>query len=120
MINSTHGAGARQRIHAIFSGRLPFVIVFACILFVNWAAALWLIHYTYRERETAAYQMVAAEAQYSQQKIEDLFKDADRTLLELRARYSANKADFGLEHWNPIMQSGGIALIGPEGEVLAT
>jgi diguanylate cyclase (GGDEF)-like protein len=120
MINSTHGAGARQRIHAIFSGRLPFVIVFACILLVNWAAALCLLHYTYGERETAAYQMVAAEAQYSQQKIEVLFKDADRTLLELRARYSVNKADFGLEHWNPIMQSGGIALIGPEGEVVAT
>ncbi len=120
MINSTRGAGARQRIHAIFSGRLPFVIVFGCILLVNWGAALWLIHYTYREREVAAYQMVTAEAQYSQQKIEDLFKDADRTLLELRARYSADQPDLGLGHWSPIMRSGGIALIAPDGEVVAT
>jgi diguanylate cyclase (GGDEF)-like protein len=64
--------------------------------------------------------MVTAEAQYSQQKIEDLFKDADRTLLELRARYSANHADLGLAHWNPSMQSGGIALIAPDGKVLTT
>jgi len=68
MTNSTLRARARQRIHAIFTGRLPFVIVFGCILLVNWGAALWLIHYTYRERETAAYQMVSAEVQYSQQK----------------------------------------------------
>jgi diguanylate cyclase (GGDEF)-like protein len=120
MINSTRGAGARQRIHAIFSGRLPFVIIFGCILLVNWGAALWLTHYTYREREVAAYQMVTAEAQYSQQKIEDVFKDADRTLLEVRARYSADHADLAFEHWNPITQSGGIALIAPDGQVVAT
>jgi PAS domain-containing protein len=120
MTNSTGVAGARQRIHALFAGRLPFVIVFGCILLVNWGAALWLMHYTYRERETAAYQMVTAEAQYSQQKIEDVFKDADRTLLELRARYSADHADLALEHWNSTMQSGGIALIAPDGQVVAT
>jgi diguanylate cyclase (GGDEF)-like protein len=120
MINSTRKAGARQRIHAIFSGRLPFVIVFGCILAVNWGAALWLIDYSYREREAAAYQMVTAEAQYSQQKIEDLFKDADRTLLELRVRYSAGLADLGLERWHPIMKSGGIALVAPDGQVIAT
>ncbi|MGA3005821.1 MAG: EAL domain-containing protein [Acetobacteraceae bacterium] len=120
MINSTRGAGARQRIHGIFSGRLPFVIVFGCILLVNWGAALWLIHYTYQERELAAYQMVTAEAQYSQQKIEDLFKDADRTLMELRARYSADHADLGLQRWNPTLHPGGIALIAPDGQILAT
>lgn len=120
MTNSTPEAGARQRIHAIFSGRLPFVIIFGCILLVNWGAALWLTNYTYREREVTAYQMVTAEAQYSQQKIEDVFKDADRMLLELRVRYSANPADLAFEHWNPIMLSGGIALIAPDGQVVAT
>ncbi|HEX3994709.1 MAG TPA: hypothetical protein VHX39_26335, partial [Acetobacteraceae bacterium] len=119
MINSTRRAGARQRIHALFSGRLPFVIVFGCILVVNWGAALWLVDHTYRERATAAYQMVTAEAQYSQQKIQDLFKDADRTLLELRARYSAGHTDLGLRHWNPTVKSGGIALIAPDGQVVA-
>ncbi len=119
MNNSTRGMGARQRIHAIFSGRLPYVIIFGCILVVNWGAAFWLIHHTYREREIASYQMVIAEAQYSQQKIEDLFKDADRTLLELRARYS-NHADLGLERWNPVTKSAGIALIAPDGRIIAT
>jgi diguanylate cyclase (GGDEF)-like protein len=119
MINSIRGVRVRQRIHAMFSGRLPFIIVFGCILLVNWGAALWLIRYTYAERETAAYQMVAAEAQYSQQRIEDLFKDADRTLLELRARFSAGHADLGLQHWNPTTQSGGIALIAPDGQIVA-
>jgi diguanylate cyclase (GGDEF)-like protein len=119
MINSTRAPGARQRINAMFSGRLPFVIVFGCILLVNWGAALWLIHYTYVERETAAYQMVTAEAQYSQQKIEGIFKDADQTLLALRHRYSANAADPGLDQLNGIPQTGGIALIAPDGRVIA-
>lgn len=120
MIISTHGAGARQRIHSPFSGPLPFAIVFGCILLVNWGAALWLIHYTYRERESVAYQMVTAETQYYQQKVEDQFKEADRTLLELRTRYSASPKNFGLQHSDPTMRSGGIALIAPDGEVVAT
>jgi diguanylate cyclase (GGDEF)-like protein len=120
MISSTWGAGVRQRVNATFSGRLPFVIVFGCTLLVNWGAAIWLINYTYRERETAAYQMVSEEAQYSQQKIQDLFKDADRTLLEVRTRYSADNADPGLEHWDAIKDAGGIALIAPDGRVVAT
>ena len=119
MTNSTRGGGAGQRIRAIFAGRLPCLIVFGCIILVNWLAALWLIHYTYREREAAAYQMVIAEAQYSQQKIQDIFKDADRKLLELRARYSDDHADLALDHWSPILQSGGIALIAADGRVLS-
>jgi diguanylate cyclase (GGDEF)-like protein len=132
MGSSTWGARARWRLHAIFSGRFPFVTVFGCILLVNWGAAIWLVQYTYREREATAYQMVTEEAQYSQQKIEDLFRDADRTLLELRTHYSINNATPGnnanpgnnakpaLEHWNPIRGSGGIVLIAPDGQVVAS
>ncbi len=63
--------------------------------------------------------MVTEEAKYSQQRIDGLFRDADRTLLEVRARYSADHAKPGLEHWNPVRGSGGIAMIAPDGQIIA-
>jgi diguanylate cyclase (GGDEF)-like protein len=107
--------------HAIFAGRLPFVIMFGCIALVNWGAALWLIHDTRQDREAAAFGMVNDEAQYSAQKVAEVFKDADRTLLELRTRYSGDGRDLTLEleRWTRTGAFGGIALIAPDGHVVA-
>jgi len=115
----TWRATARRRIDAILSGWLPSVLIFGCILVLSWAAALWLIHDSYEQRERAALRMVNDEAQYSQQKIEDRFKDADRTLLELRARYSADNGVMELARWTEAEGSGGIALIAPDGRTIA-
>ena len=135
MTNSTWAARARRRIHAILSGPIPFVIMFGCIVLVNWGAAVWLIHNTWRERETAAFRMVNDEAEYSEHRIEALFKDADRTLLDLRARHSADDGDLTLPGWTEPGETeargaepggteaggaGGIALIAPDGHVIAT
>ncbi|MGD0430128.1 MAG: EAL domain-containing protein [Acetobacteraceae bacterium] len=122
MTNPTRGAGRRQairRIRVLFSGRLPIVAAFGCLLLVNWVAAYLLIQYTYREREATALQMIVDQTQYSEQKITNLFEDADRTLLDLRERYSANNLGQALAHLPPARGSGGIALIEPDGHVAA-
>ena len=50
MWSSTRGTEARRRIRAILSGRALILTVFGCVLLLNWSAALWLIHYAYRQR----------------------------------------------------------------------
>ncbi len=118
MTNSTWGTAAAQRINAILSGRVLIVTMFGCILLLNWGAALWVIHYAYRQRETVALRMVDDEARYSAQKVGDLIKDADRALLELRARRSNDNRHLDLEHWIHVGGSGGIALVAPDGHVV--
>ena len=112
---------ARRRIQAILTGRFFFVSVFGCVLLLNWGAALWVIHYTCVQRRAAALQMVNDEAQYSAQKIEDVFKEADRVLIELRARHAddGRALEQELAHSTPAAISGGIALIAPDGHVVA-
>ena len=109
---------------SLLSSRLPFLITIGSVLLLNWGTALWLLHYTYQEREATAVQLANDEIKYSEQKIVGLFRDADRTLLELRALH-ASGASLGegprleLGGWTPASQSGGIALIAPDGHVEA-
>ncbi len=86
---------------------------------MNWGAAVWLIHYTYQEREASTLQMINDEARYSAQKIINLFEDADRTLLDLRERYTDDGPGQGWAHLPPARGSGGVALIEPDGHVAA-
>jgi diguanylate cyclase (GGDEF)-like protein len=122
MTITTRGAGHRlasRRIHAILAGRAPFILMFAALITVNWAAALWLIHYTYLDRENAALQLVNDEADYTAQEIGNLFDDADRVLRELRSRPSPDSLTTALAGWMPPRNSGGIAAIAPDGHVIA-
>ena len=109
MTKATWETGRRPsggRIREILSGRIPFVITFGCLLAVNWGVAFWVIEYTYRERETAAFQLVNEEVRYAEQKIADLFQDADRTLLEARALYSGGNLRVELER-SPLTRNSG-------------
>jgi diguanylate cyclase (GGDEF)-like protein len=122
MTNSTSGPRRRPAMLALqrlLAGRLPFVVALCGLLLVNWGVAWWLVHYTYLERESTAFQMVASEAQYAQQKISNLFEDADRALLELRGRYPDENLVSALSKWMPARSSGGVALITPDGRVVA-
>ena len=123
MANSTWEVGRRRtmrRLRAFLSGRMPVVITFGCLILVNWAVAFWLIRYTYQEREATATQMLKDEAQYSAQRISNLFEDADQILLDLRARYPSEDLSLALGRWTAGRNSGGIALIAPDGRVMAT
>src|SRR5580698_7780685 len=111
MTNATRGADRRRAaewFRAILSGRLPFVITFGCLLVLNWGAAFWMIHYSYKEREASAFQLVNDETRYAEHKIANLFKEADRTLLELRARYPGDELRPELDHWAQAGNSGDI------------
>jgi diguanylate cyclase (GGDEF)-like protein len=122
MANSTWEAGRRRtmrRIRAFYSGRMPIVITFGCLILVNWCVAFWLIQYTYRDRETTAIQMLQDEAQFSAQRIRNLFEDADQTLLDLRVHYPAEDLGVALGRWTAGRNSGGIAFIAPDGHVVA-
>jgi diguanylate cyclase (GGDEF)-like protein len=118
MSSATLGTVARQPVRVILSGRVLVVALFGCILLLNWGAALWVVHYAYRQREIAALRMVDDEARYSAQRVGDLIKDADRALLELRTRRSADNRHLDLEHWTHVGGSGGIALIAPDGHAV--
>ena len=120
MTTTTRGLGASERIGAILAGRLPLVLIFGCLLAVNWGVAFWFIHYTYQERETAAFQLINEAMRHSARSFTDLFKDADRTLLELRTRYDAGALPAELEHWAAFRASAEIALIAPDGTVMAS
>ena len=127
MTGTTWGAAPRKAIGgivALLSGRLPFLITIGCVLLLNWSTALWLLHYMYHEREATAIQLASDEIKYSEQKIAGLLRDADRMLLELRALhagdgYSGDGVKPELGGWTPTSQSGGIALITPDGHVVA-
>jgi PAS domain-containing protein len=123
MTNAAGGAGHRRVAEwtgVILRGRLPFLITFGCMLLVNWGAAVWVLNYTYEEREKSAFQLVNDEARYSEQKIVNLFKDADRTLLDLRTRYAGDALRSELEHWPRSGTSPDVALIAPDGTIVAS
>src|SRR4051794_37114030 len=96
---------------SFLSSRLPFVITFGCLLLLNWGVAVWLIHYTYQEREASTLQMINDEARYTEQNIRSVFNDADQALLGLRGRYSGDGTGLELDRWPPARFSGGVALI---------
>jgi len=122
MTYSTREAGPRpagQRIHALLSGRLPILITFGCLIIVNWAMALWLIQRTWQAQESALSQMINAESQYAGQMISRVFQDADRRLSQLRALRPDDELRSEFARWTRTGHSGGVALIAPDGRVLA-
>jgi len=122
MTNSRWRASCRaasQWVRAILAGRLPMLILFGGLLAVNWGAAVWLLRYTHQERETAVFQMLNDEAQYSEQAITSRFDDADRTLQTLRARRTDDNLRAELDRWTPVRNSGGVALIARDGHIVA-
>jgi diguanylate cyclase (GGDEF)-like protein len=123
MTDATWAASRRQavrRIRELLSSRLPFVITFGCVLLLNWAAAAWLLQHTYHERENTAFQLVSDEVKYAEQKFARLFIDADRTLLELRTLFPGDHARLEEQLGQPPRPiHGGVALIAPDGHLIA-
>src|SRR6185312_1858566 len=72
----------------------------------------------YLQRETLALRMINDEARYSAQHAGDLIRDADRALLELRARRAEANGRLDLEHATRFDRAGGVALIAPDGHVV--
>jgi diguanylate cyclase (GGDEF)-like protein len=108
------------QVRAVLAGRLPLLITFAGLLLLNWGVAVWLVQYTYQQREDSAYQLVNGEVKYAEQKIATLFKDADRTLLAFRASDPGGDLDLMLRRWPYAGSSGGVAIITPDGRVAAS
>jgi diguanylate cyclase (GGDEF)-like protein len=122
MTNSTWAAvcqRAGERIRAAPAGGLIMAAVFACLLLINWGVAFWLIRYTHQQREAAVQQIVNDETLFVGQKLDGLFQDADRILLDLRTRHANPDFSTELAHWTPARSSGGVALIGSDGHVVA-
>jgi diguanylate cyclase (GGDEF)-like protein len=120
---ASRGASLRRiarSVRATVAGRLPLLATFAGLLLLNWGMAVWLVQYTYQQREDAAYQLVNDEVKYADQKIAALFNDADRTLLALLASNPGGDLDQMLRRWPHAGSSGGIAVITPDGHVVAS
>jgi diguanylate cyclase (GGDEF)-like protein len=122
MTNSIWAATRRYagaRIRAIHAGGVPMVVLFCCLMLINWVVAFWLVQYTWRQREAAILQIVTDESQYAEQKIDTLFEDTDHVLLGLRDRHHDADLSAELALWTPTRGSGGIALIAPDGHIEA-
>jgi diguanylate cyclase (GGDEF)-like protein len=122
MRNRAQGGSRRPaafRLRAILRGRLPFVLIFGSLLLINWGMAFWLVHLTYLDREAAILRQIDDEARYAESKVAVLFTDADRALLELRSHFPGVELRAELETWPQSSNAGGIALIAPDGTVIA-
>src|SRR3954471_20380442 len=73
---------ALRRTRAFLSGPTPLLLSFGCLLLLSWSMGVWLLQFTYRDREDTAFQMLKGELRYAEQKIVTMFDDADRTLLD--------------------------------------
>ena len=133
MTDATWQATIRRSVKgtiAFASPRMPFLLTFACLLMLNWGTAFWLLRYTFQERQGTAFQLAGNELKFAEQKLSGLIRDADRTLLELRAQYPGSArpdnpaqnpaVPFDLGGWTPASNTGGIALIAPDGHVVTS
>ena len=100
-------------------GRLPYVIIFGCLILLNWSTAGWLLHDTYQEKSATASRQVETEARLAEVRFAAVFHDADRMLLDARARFQRDGTRSDPAHLSDAPVPGGIALIAPDGRVMA-
>jgi diguanylate cyclase (GGDEF)-like protein len=100
------------------SNRLPGLIALGALLIVIWGAGVRILYHGWYEREAAAFSLVDDNAIQAAENVARLLNDADQALLTIRERHP-DDAGFQPEHWQPAASSAGIALVKPDGEIVA-
>ncbi len=110
---------AFRRLGAILSDRLGGLSTLLVLLLLTWGTAGWLLHQSWQERREAALRMVDDQAREAEITIGRIVNDADRTLLALRLFRQTNHLNPDLTRVRGPRDTGGIAFVAPNGEVLA-
>ena len=122
MTNSTKTSvrhAPRLTAAALPHGRYAGLIPLGCLLLLIWGAGFWLSRHVYQEREAVAFEFITWQAREAAGRIRRVLTEADQILLELRGVHASQPLVLDPERWGAARYPGGIAVLAPDGQVIA-